>query len=104
VYYENRGHAMWKVIEMTCDDVQATYYPPKPELWMNPADWEDLGCPDFLSSAAMARMPVKTSLGVPGGSVRIFDRETLRYLPVARPALCCGYGQPARPRRPRAGS
>jgi hypothetical protein len=78
-------HPVRKTIEMTCDDVQATYYPQKPELWMNHADWEAIGHPALLSTCAIADMPVKTSLGVPAGSVRIFDRETLRYLPVARP-------------------
>jgi hypothetical protein len=69
---------MWRTIELTYNDVILTYDPPEPELWLNPADWETLGQP-----ADYADMPVKTSLGIPQGTARIFDRDTLRYLPVA---------------------
>jgi len=71
---------MWRTIQLTYIDVFLSYYPPDPELWLNPGDWEDLGQPKTWQD-----IPVKTSLGVPAGSARFFDRVTLRYLPPARP-------------------
>jgi hypothetical protein len=76
---------MWRVISMTWDDVFACYYPPDPELWLNPGDWEDIGRPPEVQG-----LPVRTSLGIPPMSARIFDRASLRYLPVARPATGTG--------------
>ena len=78
---------------MTWADVFLTSAPQDPELWLNPGDWEDLGRPGRVQLTALPElgegwrdMPVRTSLGVPAGSARFFDRESLRYLPVARPA------------------
>lgn len=74
------SHPVWTVAWMTYTDVLTSYCPREPELWVNPGDWEAAGRP-----AQFMGLPVRRSLGVPAGSVRIFDRETLRYLPVARP-------------------
>jgi hypothetical protein len=79
-YYRHRGHPVWRTIDLTYTDVFVTYYPPDPELWLNPGDWAEIGQP-----AEYMGMPVRTSLGIPPGTARIFDRKTLRYLPVARP-------------------
>lgn len=85
---------IWRVIELTWTDVYLSDCPADPELWMNPADWEAAGrpwhaqitaMPNGLDACGWRDMPVRRSLGVPAGSVRFFDRKTLRYLPVARP-------------------
>lgn len=66
-------------IAFTWADVYHSYDPEQPELWLNPADWQRIGSP-----SEWAGMPVSTSSGMPAGSVRFFDRETLRYLPETR--------------------
>jgi hypothetical protein len=65
------------------DEVMAGWWPQHPEVWLNPADWHELGEPDEYQGA-----PVKTSIGIPRGSMRVFDRDRLVYLPPTRPDRC----------------
>lgn len=58
------------------DDVFACYYPARPEVFLHPDDWEALGRPAEYMGA-----PVKRSIGVLRGQMRVFDRDRLRYLP-----------------------
>lgn len=62
------------------DEVFAAEYPPDPEVFLHPDDWDALGRPAEYMGA-----PVKRSIGVVRGSMRVFDRKRLKYLPEARP-------------------
>jgi len=70
------SHPLWRTMNFTWEEVWTRYYPPDPEVFLHPADWAEIGQP-----ANFAGAPVKTSLGITRGTMRIFDRETLRYLP-----------------------
>jgi hypothetical protein len=74
-------HPVARTMSFTWDEVIAMHGPLDPEVWLNPADWADLGRPEDYMGA-----PIRTSLGVPSGGCRIFDRRTMKYLPPARPS------------------
>jgi hypothetical protein len=73
-------YPMWTVLRFTWEDVRETYRPVNPEVFLNPADWEELGKPGTYNGARVCR-----SIGIPRGTARIFCRETLHYLPPAGP-------------------
>lgn len=74
------GHPMWRTIQFTLDDVQATYAPEQPEIWLNPEDWRELGG-EVLAGWRIFGCPVRRSIGIRRGTARIFCRRSLRYLP-----------------------
>jgi hypothetical protein len=70
---------MWRTLAYVWDDVFASYYPERPEVFLNPDDWREMGEPAEYMGA-----PVLKSIGVPRGSARIFCRGRLEYLPPTR--------------------
>jgi hypothetical protein len=79
-YHAEDLHPLWTVLRFTWADVRETYRPVNPEVFLNPADWDELGKPGTYNGARVCR-----SIGIPCGTVRIFCRQTLHYLPPTGP-------------------
>jgi len=76
IWDREHPHPVARLISYVWDEVIATWHPVDLEVWVNPADWEALGRPpDYMGA------PVKTSIGVPPGGCRMFDRLSWKYLP-----------------------
>jgi hypothetical protein len=83
-YYDEASHfarqqPLWPVIEQAWyAALEVSPWWDELELFFSPADCEELGGPASLLLDGRD-VPVRVSVGVPEGSVLVFDRRALRY-------------------------
>lgn len=69
---------IWRLKESYERIYALRWHSPDTEIWLNPDDFEDLRA--CTAGTTLFGLPVRQSIGVPAGRVKLFDRQRCAYL------------------------